>query len=93
MPPAPGLDFERWTAELVRAIRETVPDAQAVRRGRTARITHGDRLVRLEESGATIWCLAGDGGPQGFTLAGDTHTAATARNAGISLAGYLRNAK
>ena len=72
-------------------IRETVPDANAVRRGRTARITHGDRVVRIEESGQTIWCFAGDGGPQGFTMAVSLHTAATARNVGIALATHLRS--
>ena len=94
MPPSgPDLDFVTWTTQLVHVIRETVPDAKAVRRGRTARITNGDRGARLEESGPTIWCFAGDGGPQGFTLAICEHTAITARNVGISLAGHLRDAK
>jgi hypothetical protein len=85
--------FEAWTAELVRTIRETIPDAKAMRRGLTATITNGDRIVRVEQTGGTVWCCAGDGGPQGFTLAIGDHTPATARNAGISLASHLRDEK
>lgn len=86
------MTFVAWVALVVAAICETVPDAKAVRRGRTALISHGDRAVRIEQRGDTIWCFAGDGGPQGFTLAGDVHTGSTARNAGRSLANHLRAA-
>jgi len=88
----PSLDFTTWTQLLVDAIRETAPDAKAVRRGRKATITHGDRVVRVELGRDTIWCFAGDGGPQGFTLAIHEPTGVTARNAGRSLASHLRSA-
>jgi hypothetical protein len=41
------MDFVAWTTELVRVIRETVPDAKAVRRGRSATNSYGDRTVTV----------------------------------------------
>jgi hypothetical protein len=87
-----SLDFTTWAKLLVATISETVPEAKAVRRGRKVTITHGDRIVRVELDRDTIWCLAGDGGPQGFTLAIHEPTDVTARNAGRSLSSYLRSA-
>jgi hypothetical protein len=88
----PSLAVPTWTQLLVDTIRETVPDAKAVRRGGNATITHGDRGVRVELGRDTVWCFAGDGGPQGFTLAIHEPTADHARNAGQSLSNYLRSA-
>ena len=86
----PAMTFEAWTAELVRTIRETLPAAKATRRGRTATIAHGDRVAHVEMDVRTVWCRAGDGGPQGFTLVADPPTIEKARNIARSLLNHLR---